>query len=69
MLERSRLVSKKISKTQSVQSQLEKEFADGRRSHRPSDHVRGWRSEVGVHPAGGDVLGRCSVECGVEVGG
>ncbi len=39
MLERSRLVSKKISKTQSVQSQLEKELPTNDVHISPSDHV------------------------------
>jgi myo-inositol-1-phosphate synthase len=39
MLERSRLVSKKLSKTRSVQSQLEVPLADDRIHIGPSDHV------------------------------
>jgi myo-inositol-1-phosphate synthase len=39
MLERNRLLSKKISKTQSVTSQLDREMADGHVHIGPSDHV------------------------------
>ena len=57
MLERERLESKKISKTQSVTSQLRDEIDRAQRAHRPVG-LRGvaGRPQVGVHPARGPQL-------------
>jgi myo-inositol-1-phosphate synthase len=50
MLERDRLESKKISKTQAVTSQLDNGIEAGNVHIGPSDHV-GWleRPQVGIH--------------------
>ena len=71
MLERERLESKKISKTQAVTSQIEH-----RRSARddvhigPSDHVAvARRPEVGLHPPGGPELRRRAPEPRAEARG
>ena len=58
MLDRERLESKKISKTQAVTSQLEIADMDPDDVHiGPSDHVP-WlaRPQVGLHPHGGPQL-------------
>ena len=59
MLERERLMSKKISKTNSVQSQLETPLAEGPHPHR-SVRLRAvaQRPQVGVHPPRGQVVRR-----------
>ena len=57
MLERNRLVSKKISKTQSVTSQIPHEMAQERRPHRPvRPRAVAGRPQVGVHPPGGPLV-------------
>ncbi len=54
MLERTRLVSKKISKTQSVTSQIPHEMEQERRAHRTvRPRAVAGRPQVGLHPAGG----------------
>ena len=59
MLERERLVSKKISKTDAVRSQLGHDLAADAVHIGPSDYVP-WlsRPQVGAHPAGGHGLRR-----------
>ena len=57
MLERERLESKKISKTQSVTSQIDNGIAADDVHIGPSDHVRvAGRPQVGLHPPGGPQL-------------
>ena len=54
MLERDRLESKKISKTNAVTSMLDYDLGDGNVHVGPSDHVPvADRPQVGVHPHGG----------------
>ena len=64
MLERERLESKKISKTQAVTSQIEDNVLDADDVHiGPSDHVP-WLEgpQVGLHPPGGPQLRRRAAE-------
>ena len=70
MLERSRLESKKISKTQSVTSQIPHEMAKADVHIGPSDHVP-WldRPEVRVRAAGGQDVRRRAAEPGVQARG
>ena len=71
MLERTRLgVRRRYRRRSRCSLSLEKESADERCSHQPERPrcVVG-RPEVGLHPIGGYVLGRCPVERGVEAGG
>ena len=58
MLDRERLESKKVSKTQAVTSQLELNDIDPDNVHiGPSDHVPWLRGpQVGLHPHGGSQL-------------
>ena len=70
MLERERLESKKISKTQSVTSQLVERHRAAQRAHRPV-RLRGLarRPQVGVRPARGSQLRRRPAEPGVQARG
>ncbi len=70
MLERKRLQSKKISKTQSVTSQIPHEMAKADVHIGPSDHVP-WldRPQMGLRAAGGQVVRRHPVEPGVQARG
>ncbi len=69
MLERERLESKKISKTNAVTSQLDYELPASDVHVGPSDYVP-WlpRPQVVLHPHGGHDLRRCSAERGSEAG-
>ena len=70
MLERKRLQSKKISKTQSVTSQIPHEMAQGRRPHRPvGPRAVARRPQVGLRPPRGQVLRRHPAEPGVQARG
>ena len=70
MLERSRLQSKKISKTQSVTSQIPHEMERAAVHIGPSDHVP-WLddSKLGARPAGGQGVRRRAAQPGVQAGG
>ena len=63
MLERERLESKKISKTNAVTSQLDYDIGADNVHVGPSDYVA-WltRPQVGLHPPGGPHLRRCAAE-------
>lgn len=69
MLERERLESKKISKTQAVTSNLQREFKtkDAHRPVRPRQLAR--RPQVGLRPAGRPGLRRRAAEPGVQARG
>ena len=70
MLERTRLESKKISKTNAVTSQLDFDLEPGQRPHRPErPRAVADRPQVGVHPAGGDVVRRRAAQRRAEAGG
>ena len=70
MLERDRLESKKISKTQSVTSQLQGEIGRAQRAHRPVRLRRlARRPQVGVRPPRGPHLRRRPAEPGVQARG
>ena len=70
MLERSRLESKKISKTQAVTSNLQREFNDQGRPHRPVRSRRlARRPQVGLRPPRGPRLRRRAAEPGVQARG
>ena len=60
MLERERLESKKISKTQAVTSQLGHWMRAEDVHAGPSDYVRGWRIAMVLHPHGGNNFWKCS---------
>ena len=70
MLERERLESKKISKTQAVTSQLDMPLADRRHPCRP-ERLRALadRPQVGLHPHGGHDLRRRAAERRAEARG
>ena len=70
MLERKRLQSKKISKTQSVTSQIPHEMEKRRRAHRPvRPRAVAGRPQVGLRPAGGPRLRRRAAQPGVQARG
>jgi len=69
MLERERLESKKISKTNAVTSQLDLPM-DPKKRARGSQRLRAVveRSQVVLHPHGGHDVWRCAAESGIETG-
>ena len=70
MLERDRLESKKISKTNAVTSMLDYDIGDGQRPRRPVGlRAVADRPEVGVHPHGGQGLRRRAAERRAEARG
>ena len=70
MLERERLESKKISKTQSVTSQVDRDMGKGNVHIGPSDHVAVARGpQVGLRPARGPRVRRRPAEPGVQARG
>ena len=70
MLERERLESKKISKTQAVTSQIDRALPEDSVHIGPSDHVP-WLEDrkVGLHPHGGPQLRRRAAQPGAEARG
>ena len=70
MLERERLESKKISKTQAVTSQVDHDLGKRQRAHRPVG-LRGLagRPQVGLRAAGGPRVRRRAAEPGVQARG
>ena len=70
MLERERLESKKISKTNAVTSMLDYEIDDGRRPRRPvRPRAVAARPQVVLHPDGGHDLRRRAAQRGAEARG
>ena len=70
MLERQRLQSKKISKTQSVTSQIDPRHRRPRRPHRPvRPRAVARRPEVVLHPARGPQLRRRAAQPGAQARG
>ena len=70
MLERDRLVSKKISKTDAVRSQLAHELPADARAHRPQRLRAVARGpQVGPHPPGGPRLRRAAHQRGAQARG
>ena len=70
MLERERLESKKISKTNAVTSMLDYELPEGRRLHRPLRlRAVAHGPQVGAHPDRGRVVRRRAAEHGAEARG
>ena len=70
MLERDRLESKKISKTQSVTSQIDRDLGAAQRAHRPVGLRRlARRPQVGVRPPRGQGVRRRAAQPGVQARG
>ena len=70
MLERERLESKKISKTNAVTSQLDYDIGADNVHIGPSDYVAvARRPQVGLHPAGGPLVRRRAPEHRAEARG
>ena len=70
MLERERLLSKKMSKTQSVTSQIDQGISSDERAHRPvGPRAVAQRPQVGVHPPRGPQLRRRAAQRRAEARG
>ena len=70
MLERERLESKKISKTNAVTSQLDYDLGAGQRAHRPvRPRAVAPRPQVGVHPRRGPIVRRRAADRRAEARG
>ena len=70
MLERERLESKKISKTNAVTSMLDYDMGAGQRARRPvGPRALADRPQVGVHPHGGLVVRRRAAQPRAQAGG